>query len=146
MATCRCGGALGYRPLPPNPAMWEKGEDASWALRHANAHATVYDDCGQGGCEVAGVHQPISFSYRMPPCSDDRGEPREMDECEDVGGYSHACRARLEPFSSWPASKRRPAAVSSPESVLDSGRIGHSCTHAAGAGSLRCDCVRYASP
>ena len=148
-ATRRCGTAaspLGYRPLPPDPKLWVQSEDPRWALRHADARTTVYDDCGPRGCEVAGVQQPISFAYRMPPCSDDAGEPREEDECEhSSAGYSHACRARLEPFSSWPASSRRPAAVSSPESMLDLERISHSCTRG-GAGTLRCDCVRYAAP
>ena len=148
-ATRRCGTAaspLGYRPLPPDPKLWVQSEDPRWALRHADARTTVYDDCGPRGCEVAGVQQPISFAYRMPPCSDDAGEPREEDECEhSSAGYSHACRARLEPFSSWPASSRRPAAVSSPESMLDLERISHSCTRGR-AGTLRCDCVRYAAP
>ena len=39
----------------------------------------------------------------------------------------------------------RPAAVSSAESMLDLERITHSCTRGAGS-SMRCDCVRYASP
>jgi hypothetical protein len=103
------------------------------------------------------VSQPISLTYRMPPCGDDVGEPREPEECEQPNaGYSHACRARLEPFASWPASSGlygRPAAVSSAESMLDLERITHSCTAGVtggatgGAGSsVRCDCVRYASP
>lgn len=155
-ATRRCGDAsnpVGYHTLAPNPALWEQTEDPRWALRHAEARSTVYDDCGPKGCEVGGVHQPISFTYRMPACSDDVGEPREPEECEQSNaGYSHACRARLEPFASWPASSGlygRPAAFSSAETMLDLERITHSCTGGltGGAGtSVRCDCVRYASP
>ena len=96
------------------------------------------------------MHQPISFAYRMPACSDEVGESREPEECEQSNaGYSHACRARLEPFASWPATSRRAAAVSSAESMLDLERIGHSCTGGVTGGastSVRCDCVRYASP
>ena len=151
-AARRCGNAsnpVGYRRLEPNPTHWEQTEDPRWALRHAEAHGTVYDDCGREGCEVGGVSQPISFTYRMPACGDDKGEPRDPEECEQSNaGYSHACRARLEPFASWPASSGvygRPAVVSSAESMLDLERITHSCTRGAGS-SMRCDCVRYASP
>ena len=116
----RCGSTanpIGYRTLSPDPMLWEQTEDPRWALRHAEAHGTVYDDCGPKGCEVGGVHQPISFAYRMPACSDERGEPREPEDCEEHNaGYSHACRARLEPFASWPATSGRAAAFSSAES------------------------------
>ena len=84
----------------------------------------------------------------MPSCTDDRGGQRDLDECQEkLLGYSQACGARLEPFSSWRASRRRPASRSSPESMLDSERIGHSCTGGRAAGhSTRCDCVRYEEP
>ena len=85
-AARRCGNAsnpVGYRGLEPNPTHWEQTEDPRWALRHAEAHGTVYDDCGREGCEVGGVSQPISFTYRMPACGDDKGEPRDPEECED---------------------------------------------------------------
>ena len=53
-----------------------------------------------------------------------------------------AARALLELASEQPAPR---GGLSSPESMLDLERISHSCTRG-GAGTLRCDCVRYAAP
>lgn len=159
-ATKACGSAAsprGYQRRSPRPELWPNSEDPMWATRHPGSHHTVYDDCGPRGCAVAGVHQIVSFSYKMPDCGDDRpesrldggasgGDERFDDEgADECTGYSHACTGRLEPFASLPAGARRPASISTAESVLDSERFGHSCVQPAGS-SLACDCVLYESP
>ena len=55
--------------------------------KHADSVHTVYDDCGQAGCEIpytgGGPPQVISFSFEMPAC--DGAMPEECDE------YPHGC-------------------------------------------------------
>ena len=139
-ATLTCGSAaslLGYQRRSPRPELWPKAEYPLWGPQHADSTHKVYDDCGPKGCNISNVHQTISFTFDMPPCVGSEG----IDECQE---YSHECHARLEPFSSWPASDRRPASLSSPVSALDSERFLHSCT---GPQDERmCDCVRYEEP
>ncbi|KAL3933778.1 MAG: hypothetical protein SGPRY_000133 [Prymnesium sp.] len=100
---------------PPQPDRWPPHEYPNWAIKHADSHFVVYDDCEKPGCLIS-----------------------DVGECDE---YSHDCDAPLEPFASRAPSFSRPASFSSPKGVLNSERLAHSCV---GSGrGRRCDCVQY---